>query len=98
MQKSLIEIQGNDAKLAVSRSCFECGYTYKTYDHENKYHLCPSCEDRIDNEDTEDFYERQMEQKQEELAIRALSCKCGAWQLTKDNSVIHIADCCCGAE
>jgi len=26
------------------------------------------------------------------------NCKCGAWQTSNTGKLIHIADCCCGAE
>lgn len=88
----------HDAKLPVSRSCFDCGNTYKTFDVENKFHLCPYCEDEYEREDEDDYRERMEEQRLEELAERASFCKCGAWQFAKDGSVVHVADCCCGAE
>lgn len=47
--------------------------------------------------DEEDWREEQEERRQEELAMRAAMCTCGAWQMGK-SGVVHVADCCCGAE
>jgi hypothetical protein len=61
--------------------------------------------DRYDEDDDEwegfneeDWREEQAERKLEELAERAALCTCGAWQFAKDGSVVHVADCYCGAE
>jgi uncharacterized Zn finger protein (UPF0148 family) len=75
--------------------CYDCGKEFKVSDNEI---YCPYCQDEIDNEDSEDYRERELEQRENELAERAATCKCGAWQFAKDGSVIHVADCCCGAE
>lgn len=47
-----------------------------------------------DAEDDDDAEERAYE----EDAERASNCKCGAWQFDKKGNVIHVADCCCGAD
>jgi hypothetical protein len=55
-------------------------------------------EDDDDDDDDgrdEEFYQ---EQRERELEERAGNCSCGAWQITKSGTVIHVADCCCGAE
>lgn len=51
-----------------------------------------------DEDDGRDWEEEEREREYEELAERASSCKCGAWQFNKKGDVVHIADCCCGAE
>jgi len=48
-----------------------------------------------DDRRDEDFYQ---EQRERELEERAANCECGAWQMAKNGEVIHVADCCCGAE
>ncbi len=66
---------------------------------QNEY--CEDCFRAIyydDEDDDEDYYDDWQERHEEELAERAASCKCGAWQIAKDGSVVHVADCCCGAE
>lgn len=60
--------------------------------------MCRECGCDLDEDDSEDYYERWEEQRAEELAERAASCKCGAWQFAKDGAVVHVSDCCCGAE
>lgn len=54
-------------------------------------------EDDIFDDDLhdDDYY---WEREQEELQQRAMDCECGAWQILKTGVVIHVADCCCGAE
>jgi hypothetical protein len=59
---------------------------------------CGECLDDDDYEDAEDYRDRMEEQRFEELAERAALCKCGAWQFAKNGEVVHVADCCCGAE
>lgn len=90
-----LTVSPNDSKPIVSRSCIDCGNTYKT---SSGSLYCPYCEDEYEREDEDDYRERMEEQRLEELAERASFCKCGAWQFAKDGSVIHVADCCCGAE
>lgn len=46
-------------------------------------------------EEPEIDYDEQRERKEEEIAG---NCKCGAWQFTPNRNIIHVADCCCGAE
>lgn len=56
---------------------------------------CPECcDDDYDDGKDQDFYE---EQRERELERKASFCECGAWQFSK-TGVIHVADCCCGAE
>lgn len=74
------------------------------------YNFCPycgklinddycDCDDDWEKEFDEDMWREEREEKEyEEMAERAANCKCGAWQFAKDGSVIHVADCCCGAE
>ena len=95
MEQEKSSTDQHDAKLPVSRSCIDCGHTYKT---SSGSLYCPYCEDEYEREDEEDYRERMEEQRLEELAERAALCKCGAWQFAKDGSVVHVADCCCGAE
>ena len=74
--------------------CCECG---RKHNEESESPFCPPCEASFDKDDSfdEDYY---IEQRENELAERAAMCKCGAWQFAKDGTVIHVADCCCGAE
>ena len=54
-----------------------------------------------DDEDYDDDYyddDYYWERIEEELQERAYNCTCGAWQITKSGEVVHVADCCCGAE
>jgi len=51
--------------------------------------------ENINNPQDDDFYQ---EQRERELEERAANCECGAWQMAKNGEVIHVADCCCGAE
>jgi hypothetical protein len=76
------------------KNCIECGIELTIRDQSSM--CCKAC--RYGNEDEDDYYERQQEEKENELAERATSCDCGAWQFANDGSVIHVADCCCGAE
>jgi hypothetical protein len=77
--------------------CPECGIGLNT--NEQQLGFCQNCKAfwREDN-DEDDWREEMEERREEELAERAATCKCGAWQFAKDGSVIHVADCCCGAE
>lgn len=70
---------------------------------------CPTCGNYVCNEeydetedwseqDWKDYYDELREQELEARIDMALSCTCGAWHVTKDNKVIHSADCICGAE
>lgn len=80
---------------AVMRSCVLCNETFSGKD---KAIFCPRCEDEDWDDDDgrdDDFYQ---EQRERELEERAANCDCGAWQMTKNGEVIHVADCCCGAE
>ena len=79
---------------AVMRSCVSCGEEFLS---KYKAIFCPYCEDEEFEDDgrDEDFYQ---EQRERELEERAANCECGAWQMTKNGDVIHVADCCCGAE
>jgi hypothetical protein len=45
--------------------------------------------------DDDDDY---MERHEEEMQERASNCTCGAWKMSKNGEVFHVADCCCGAE
>lgn len=45
--------------------------------------------------DDSDYWE---EKRNNELEERASYCTCGAWQQLKTGEVVHVADCCCGAE
>jgi uncharacterized Zn finger protein (UPF0148 family) len=80
---------------AVMRSCVSCGEEFLS--KYKKAIFCPYCEDEEFEDDgrDEDFYQ---EQREMELGQRAANCKCGAWQMAKNGEVIHVADCCCGAE
>jgi hypothetical protein len=52
-----------------------------------------------EDDDDEDYFERAQEQRDEERALLAATCKCGAWRFSLDKTqVLHMADCCCGAE
>ena len=44
-------------------------------------------------DDSEDCYERYMEER----LYRLSTCTCGAWQVV-NWELVHLADCCCGAE
>lgn len=50
--------------------------------------------DNWDDEDEDDIEERRETERYE----RALNCSCGAWQISKTGTVIHVADCYCGAD
>lgn len=78
----------------VMRSCVLCNETFSS---KEKAFFCPQCEDEEFEDDgrDEDFYQ---EQRERELEERAANCECGAWQMAKNGEVIHVADCCCGAE
>lgn len=78
--------------------CPECGTRLSEKEQQNEY--CTTCHEDFsyDDVDIEDERERYLEQREEEMAMLAASCKCGAWQFAKDGRVIHVADCCCGAE
>ena len=77
----------------VVRSCRECGVQLLD-DKERQIGMCEDCYCEDDGKD-EDFY---IEQRERELEERAGNCTCGAWQMTDKGEVIHVADCCCGAE
>lgn len=75
------------------------------------YIFCPYCGKQIngdycdcdddwedDDYDEDDWREEQEERRLEELAERAATCRCGAWQFAKNGEVVHVADCYCGAE
>ena len=47
----------------------------------------------MDEDDSEDCQERYEEERFERLS----QCTCGAWQVV-NWELIHVADCCCGAE
>lgn len=50
------------------------------------------------DDDFADPPEYDWEEEQREALIEiALSCRCGAWGLTKNGQVAHVADCICGA-
>jgi hypothetical protein len=52
-----------------------------------------------DDDEDDDYFERAQEQRDEDRAFLAATCKCGAWSFSADKTqVIHSADCCCGAE
>lgn len=53
-------------------------------------------EDRY-NDDDEDDGEDCQERWEEERFERLSQCTCGAWQVV-NWELIHVADCCCGAE
>ena len=57
--------------------------------------VCDECEYGEDDGKDEDFYREQHEREMEE---RVWNCTCGAWQQTANGTIIHVADCCCGAE
>lgn len=80
----------NFVKPHVSGTCFYCGDALE----EDEHGICRHCDEEDDGKD-EDFYEKQRERELEE---RAACCTCGAWQMTDNGQVIHVADCCCGAE
>lgn len=71
-----------------------CPYCGKLRDDD----YCDCDDEWEDDYDEDDWREEMEERKAEELAERAANCKCGAWQFAKDGSVVHVADCCCGAE
>ena len=81
----------HDAKVHVSGTCFYCGEALT----ENEHGICRYCDEEEDDGKDEDFY---TEQRERELEERAANCTCGAWQMTSKGEVIHVADCCCGAE
>jgi hypothetical protein len=79
--------------------CPECSKHLSDHEQRNEYcHECGECWDGEDDFDEDDWREEMEERRQEELAERAALCKCGAWQFAKNGSVVHVADCCCGAE
>ena len=79
-------------KPILTYTCVLCGDEFSS---KVKEVFCPACEDDEDNGKDEDFYHEQHESRME---LRAASCECGAWQMTKTGEVVHVADCCCGAE
>lgn len=78
--------------------CPECGQVLSPKESQVEY--CNNCGEDFsyDDFDEDDWREEMEERRQEELAERAAMCKCGAWQFAKDGSVVHVSDCCCGAE
>jgi hypothetical protein len=50
-------------------------------------------DDPMGYEDEDEIEER----RENERFERALNCSCGAW-VVKNNNVLHVADCVCGAE
>ena len=89
------QAKDNIVKPRVMRSCVSCGEQFMG---EQKAIFCPYCESEEFEDDDgrdEDFYQ---EQRERELEERASNCSCGAWQMAKNGEVIHVADCCCGAE
>lgn len=81
----------------LHKFCCECGRKYREGE-ERESPFCIPCEASFDEED--DLYDEEYykEKREEELAERAESCICGAWQFAKNGTVIHVADCYCGAE
>lgn len=59
--------------------------------------ICEDCRDD-NHDDSEDYYQDWLDRELEEKAILADNCKCGAWLFDKNGVVVHVADCCCGAE
>jgi hypothetical protein len=51
-----------------------------------------------DDYDLDLWLEDEKEREEEELVERAATCRCGAWIKTDGGRVIHVSDCCCGAE
>ena len=52
-----------------------------------------------DDDLSSDYWEEDQEEAEwERLQETAASCTCGAWQTTETGTVVHIADCYCGAE
>lgn len=51
-------------------------------------------EEEYDDFDADDLEER----RENERAEIAMNCSCGAWIFAKNGSVLHVADCICGAE
>lgn len=78
--------------------CPECNT--RLSEKEQQFEYCSTChaDFSYDDVDVEDERERYLEQREEELAYLAASCKCGAWQFSSNGQVIHVADCYCGAE
>jgi hypothetical protein len=66
--------------------------------------LSKSYDDPFDEEEDDDemsfeeWAELEEERREEEEATYAATCTCGAWQFAKDGTVVHIADCFCGAQ
>lgn len=54
------------------------------------------------DDDFDDDYDYEsddlVEKHQDSMIELASSCECGAWQISYDGSVVHLADCICGAE
>lgn len=57
---------------------------------------CDYSDDQLDEEGDEPEIDWEERREREEAEL-ALNCKCGAWQFS-NGGVIHVADCCCGAE
>ena len=73
--------------LAYRAGYTSAGRDYQEYEEEDY-------DDDDDDWDEDDWREKEYEDDVE----RAESCTCGAWIFNKKGDVIHVADCCCGAE
>lgn len=57
------------------------------------------CEEKEDDDYDNSMDEEDREEAEwEERCELAATCKCGAWIFNKNGDVVHVADCCCGAE
>lgn len=82
----------NLQQARVIRTCHYCGSGLTK--NEEARGICDDCEYGEDDGMDEYFY---IEQREKELEERAMNCSCGAWQNIKGR-IVHVADCCCGAE
>jgi len=73
--------------------------TYENGNCANRVLATVPFDDYFDDDD--DYFgddDDYMERHEEEMQERASNCTCGAWKMSKNGEVFHVADCCCGAE
>lgn len=58
--------------------------------------ICNVCLNEDENEDGQYSEEDIKELRKKKELEMAESCVCGAWQVSKYDTVIHVADCICG--
>jgi hypothetical protein len=86
----------------MAHPCLSCGsecYCHGDIDDVIVSHTpngCTGCGCEDDEDDEWEEYEK--EWREEQRAEYASTCRCGAWQFDSKGNVVHVADCCCGAE